>query len=104
MTSECAILRCGPAAGSDHKAGDQEELAVGTPSSSSTVTAVSGSDGEVKCTPRTRGGAERGKGRGATTRVALMGAPRIPGTMRAHEGRDAGSLHAGGALPETISP
>ncbi|GBO99175.1 hypothetical protein EVAR_481_1 [Eumeta japonica] len=45
-----------------------------------------------------------GKGRGATTRVALMGAPRIPGAMRAHEGRDAGSLHAGGALPETITP
>ncbi|GBP90396.1 hypothetical protein EVAR_65805_1 [Eumeta japonica] len=31
-----------------------------------------------------------GKGRGATTRVALMGAPRIPGAMRAHDGRDAG--------------
>ncbi|GBP20221.1 hypothetical protein EVAR_82094_1 [Eumeta japonica] len=44
-----------------------------------------------------------GKGRGATTRVALMGALRIPGAKRAHEGRDAGSLHAGGALPETIS-
>ncbi|GBP59403.1 hypothetical protein EVAR_47962_1 [Eumeta japonica] len=44
------------------------------------------------------------KGRGATTRVALMGALRIPGAMRAHDGRDAGSLHAGGALTETISP
>ncbi|GBP09680.1 hypothetical protein EVAR_76649_1 [Eumeta japonica] len=81
---------------------------VGTPTSSSTVTAVSGSDGEVKCVPRTRGGAERGerteKGRGTTMRVALMGALRIPGAMRAHDGRDAGSQHAGGALPETISP
>ncbi|GBP37485.1 Gamma-glutamylcyclotransferase [Eumeta japonica] len=43
-----------------------------------------------------------GKGRGATTRIALMGVLRIPGAMRAHDGRDAGSLHAGGALPETI--
>ncbi|GBP69214.1 hypothetical protein EVAR_54174_1 [Eumeta japonica] len=78
-------------------AGDQEEFSVGTPSSSSTVTAVSGSDGEVKCALRTRGGAERGvrteKGRGATTRVALMGALRIPGVMRAHDGRDTGDLH-----------
>ncbi|GBP72743.1 hypothetical protein EVAR_75362_1 [Eumeta japonica] len=45
-----------------------------------------------------------GKGRDATTRVALMDALRIPGAMRAHDRRDAGSLHAGGALPETISP
>ncbi|GBP46049.1 hypothetical protein EVAR_24243_1 [Eumeta japonica] len=69
---------------------------------------VSGSDGEVKCAPRTQGVAERGestgKGRGATTRIALMSALRIPGAMRAHDGRDAGSQHAGGALPETISP
>ncbi|GBP26418.1 hypothetical protein EVAR_75550_1 [Eumeta japonica] len=89
-------------------AGDQEELSVGTPTSSSTVTAVSGSDGEVKFAPRTRGGAEygkrTGKGCGATTRVALMGALRIPGATRAHGGRDRGSLHAGGALPEIISP
>ncbi|GBP88144.1 hypothetical protein EVAR_59678_1 [Eumeta japonica] len=82
-------------------AGDQEELSVGTPTSSSTITAVSGSDGEVKCAPRTRG---TGKGRDATTRVALMGVLWIPGAVRAHDGRDAGSLHAGGALPETISP
>ncbi|GBP77947.1 hypothetical protein EVAR_83195_1 [Eumeta japonica] len=33
-----------------------------------------------------------------------MAVLRIPGAMRAHDGRDAGSLHAGGALPETISP
>ncbi|GBP91356.1 hypothetical protein EVAR_64401_1 [Eumeta japonica] len=89
-------------------AGDQEELSVGTPTSSSTVTAVSGNDGEVRCVPRTRGGAECGertaKGRGATTRVALKGALRIPGALRAHDRRDAGSLHAGGALPQTISP
>ncbi|GBP53024.1 hypothetical protein EVAR_80986_1 [Eumeta japonica] len=89
-------------------AGDQEDLSVGTPTLSSTVTAVSGSDGEVKCAPHTRGGAEReertGKGRGVTTRVALMSALRIPGAMPAHDGRDAGSLQAGGALPETISP
>ncbi|GBP17301.1 hypothetical protein EVAR_17789_1 [Eumeta japonica] len=45
-----------------------------------------------------------GKGCGATTRVALMGTLRILGAMRAHDRRDAGSLHAGGALPETISP
>ncbi|GBP64678.1 hypothetical protein EVAR_47694_1 [Eumeta japonica] len=45
-----------------------------------------------------------GKGHGATTRIALMDALRIPGAMRAHDGRDAGSLQAGGALPETISP
>ncbi|GBP60601.1 hypothetical protein EVAR_50965_1 [Eumeta japonica] len=44
------------------------------------------------------------KGRGATTRVVVMGALRISGAMRAHDGRDTGSLHAGGALPETISP
>ncbi|GBP69302.1 hypothetical protein EVAR_57546_1 [Eumeta japonica] len=89
-------------------AGDQDELSVGTPTSSSTVTAVSGSDGEVKCAPRTRGGAEHGertgRGRGATTRIALKGALRIPGAMRAHKGRYAGSLHAVSALPETISP
>ncbi|GBP12120.1 hypothetical protein EVAR_5941_1 [Eumeta japonica] len=42
-----------------------------------------------------------GKRRSATTRVALMGALRIPGAMRAHDGRDAGSLHAGGALSRT---
>ncbi|GBP28331.1 hypothetical protein EVAR_11793_1 [Eumeta japonica] len=44
------------------------------------------------------------KGRGAETRVALMHALRISGAMRAHDGRYAGSLHAGGALLETISP
>ncbi|GBP29028.1 hypothetical protein EVAR_10843_1 [Eumeta japonica] len=49
-------------------------------------------------------GRSAGKRRGATTRVALMDALRIPGAMRAHDGWDAGSLHASGALPETISP
>ncbi|GBP68126.1 hypothetical protein EVAR_46289_1 [Eumeta japonica] len=29
-------------------------------------------------------------------RVALMGALRIPGAMRSYDGRNAGSLHAGG--------
>ncbi|GBP73827.1 hypothetical protein EVAR_54879_1 [Eumeta japonica] len=36
-----------------------------------------------------------GKERGAMTRVALMSALRIPGAMRGHDGRNAGSLHAG---------
>ncbi|GBP68457.1 hypothetical protein EVAR_56720_1 [Eumeta japonica] len=72
-----------------------------------------GAGRKVRCVTRMR--ASAGKRRCATTRVALMDSLRIPGTMRAHDGRDAASLHvgslhmgslyAGGALPETtISP
>ncbi|GBP44763.1 Unconventional myosin-Va [Eumeta japonica] len=56
--------------------------------------------GGVMCTPRIRCGA--GKECGTTTRVALMGALRIPGAMRAHDGRDAGSLHTRAALYQKL--
>ncbi|GBP65496.1 hypothetical protein EVAR_38835_1 [Eumeta japonica] len=57
------IFGCGVLNLSDSRASRRSRGVISgyTPTSSSTVTAVSGSDGGVKCAPRTRGGAEPGK-------------------------------------------